>query len=235
VFSLFAMALAWWSRRARSRGRVSVGYGRLSAVFVVVFALLYSLASIDWLMALSPEWFSTMWGVYQFAGAFLGGLATITLLTVLLGRAGRLPHGARTKVLHPLGILLFAFSCFWMYIWFSQYMLIWYTNMPEETFFFAHQSHGLWGPLFIANLVLNWVIPFFVLLPRPAKENARVMLRIAVLLLAGHWLDLYLAIVPSVGMQHPFFGFCEIGSILGTIGLFGLLVMHVLHKTEVPA
>ncbi len=228
VFSLFAIGLAGCSRRSRESS--SPGYGRLSALFLVVCSIVFSAASIDWIMALDPEWFSTMWGVYQFSGVFLTSLATITLVAILLEQAGPLKGILAKHQLHTLGILLVAFSCFWMYIWLSQYMLIWYSNIPEETFYFTARSHGAWGPLFITNFFLNWAIPFFVLLPRPAKENPRVLWKVAVVILIGRWLDLYLAINPARGLDFPAFGFCEIGSILGVIGLFGFLMLHVSRR-----
>lgn len=230
VFSLFAYGLAGCSRRSRESS--SPAYGRLSALFLVVFGIVFSAASVDWVMSLDPMWFSTMWGVYQFAGVFLTGLATITLVAILLKHAGPLQGILTKQHLHNLGILLFGFSCFWMYIWLSQYMLIWYANISEETFYFSDRSHGLWGPLFVTNFFLNWAIPFLVLLPRPAKQSAGVLWKVAIIVLIGRWLDLYLAIIPAGGADYPVIGFCEIGSILGVIGLFGLLLLHVLRGQE---
>ncbi|MFV1963916.1 MAG: hypothetical protein ACC628_00725 [Pirellulaceae bacterium] len=233
VFSLLSLGLASCSRR--SRETTSPLFGRLSALFMVVFAIVFSAASVDWIQALDPDWFSTMWGVYQFSGVFVTGLATITLLAILLEQAGPLQGILTKKHLHTLGILLFSFSSFWMYIWLCQYMLIWYANISEETFYFFDRSHGLWGPLFIANLFLNWLIPFLVLLPRPAKQSASVLWKVAVVILVGRWLDLYIAIIPARDAGFPLFGFCEVGGILGTIGLFGLLMLHVLRKDSILA
>jgi len=230
-FSVFAIGLANCSRRSRESS--SPLYGRLSALFIVLFALVFSAASVDWVMSLSPLWFSTMWGVYQFSGVFLTALATITLLAILLEQAGPLRGVLRKSHRHTLGILLFAFSCFWMYIWISQYMLIWYANIQEETFYFSERTQGLWGPLFITNVFLNWVVPFLVLLPRPAKQSASVLWKVATVILVGRWLDLYLAILPSTGYDYPLIGFCEIGSILGVAGIFGLVVLYVLRKDAI--
>ena len=131
----------------------------------------FTLASVDWVMSLEPLWYSTIFGVYNFAGLFLSGLAAIILVALWLERTGPLQNVLNDEHLHDLGKLLFAFSIFWMYIWFSQYMLIWYTNIPEETSYFVRRVHGLWFALFLANVVLNWLVPFVVLLRRDAKRQ----------------------------------------------------------------
>ena len=224
VLSLFAIALG----RRRVNDRASLGFA--AALFLVVFAIVFSLAGIDWIMSLSPMWFSTMWGVYQFSGVFLTGLALITLVSVGLQRLGPWRETLTEDHLRDLGTLTFSFSCFWMYIWLSQYMLIWYSNLPEETFYFADRIRGVWGALFVANICLNWAVPFVVLIFRTAKRSATVMMRIAVVILIGRWLDLYLMILPSDRVPQPLIGFCELGSMLGTIGLLGLMMSYMLRK-----
>lgn len=228
LLSAFAFAL---SQRSANRFATS---GVASALFLVVFALVFSLAAVDWIMSLTPEWFSTMWGVYQFSGIFLSGLAVITIVSVGLQRLGPWRDTLTENHLRDLGILTFSFSCFWMYIWLSQYMLIWYSNLPEETFYFVDRVRAAWGPLFVANICLNWAIPFVVLIPRTAKRNAKVMLRVAVVILVGRWLDLYLMILPSEHVQQPVIGFCEVGGILGTIGLFLFVMPYSLRKVGLP-
>ena len=120
-------------------------------------------------MSIEYHWFSTIFGVYNFAGLFESGLAAIILIAIWLERAGPLRGVLNDSHLHDLGKLMFAFSVFWMYIWFSQYMLIWYTDMPEETSYFVLRGSGAWFALFILNTFLNWVIPFLVLLRRDTK------------------------------------------------------------------
>ena len=192
------------------------GVNRVASVlFLAAFAISFSLASIDWIMALEPMWFSTIWGVYHFSGLFLGTLAAMVLGCVALRRHGPLADAFREEHLHDLGKLLIGFSCFWMYIWFSQYMLIWYSNIPEETSWFVRRTHGPWGPIVLAAIALNWVIPFFVLLPRQCKRSESVMLKIAVVVLLGRWVDLYVMIFPSVTGNMPLFGLPEIGTIVG--------------------
>ena len=202
------------SDRGTSQPGFLTGNVRLSALFLVVYAVTFSLASVDWVMALEPMWFSTMWGVYHFAGMILSALAVIVLLCLALSRPGRPLSGTfRAEHLHDLGKLMLGFSCFWIYIWFSQYMLIWYSNIPEETSYFILRTHGPWGPLVVVSIVLNWLVPFFVLLPRAAKRSRSVMLRVAVVILVGRWVDLYVMVFPPTLGQAPLFGLWEIAAI----------------------
>ncbi|OLE83288.1 MAG: hypothetical protein AUF76_06845 [Acidobacteria bacterium 13_1_20CM_2_65_9] len=170
---------------------------RYSAAFIVVFSISFSLASFDWLMTLTPHWSSTMFAVYAFAGVLVGGMAAITLCLVLLGERGYLVGVVNENHLHDCGKLLFTFSTFWAYIWFSQYLLIWYGNLPEETTYYVSRTGESWIVLFLLNVVVNWVIPFLVLMPRSSKRNPAILKWIAIIILAGRWLDLYLAVMPE--------------------------------------
>ncbi|HEY3568609.1 MAG TPA: hypothetical protein VGP73_11810 [Thermoanaerobaculia bacterium] len=170
---------------------------RLSAVFLVLFAITFSLASFDWLMSLQPRWTSTMFAIYMFAGLFQAGIAAIALAVARLSRrdlAGSITPGH----LHDLGKLLFAFSIFWAYIWVCQYLLIWYGNLTEEIPYFAVRTRGAWLPLFALAPVLRWLVPFVVLLPRWTKRDPRSLAGIAGVVLAGSWLDLYMNVAPAV-------------------------------------
>ncbi len=216
----------WLVRRSRIQDADAshnylAGNIRLSALFLAVYAVTFSLASADWIMALEPLWFSTMWGVYNFSGMIFAALAVVAILCNLLSRQRRPLHGVfNTEHLHDLGKLIVGFSCFWMYIWFSQYMLIWYSNIPEETSYFITRTHGPWGPVVIVSIVLNWIVPFFVLLPRPAKRNASVMMKVAVVVLIGRWVDLYLMVFPSTPVgKTPIFGILEIAAIACTAAI----------------
>ncbi len=176
-------------RRPRATG--------LAALFIVSFAFTFWLASYDWLMALDPHFASTIFGVYQFAGMFQAGLAAMILFAVWLERQDA---GFRLRAvhLHDLGKLLFAFSTFWMYIWFSQYMLVWYANLAEEANYFAVRTSGAWGALFLATMILNWCVPFVVLLPKRTKKDAATLAKVAAVVLLGRWLDLYVTVMPSL-------------------------------------
>jgi len=181
---------------------------RTSALFLVVMAPTLSVASWDWAMSLEPEWFSTMWAVYMFAGAFTGGIAAVTLLALGLDSRGLLPRTLSEATRHDLGKLLFAFTSFWAYIWFCQYMLIWYANIPEEATWFAHRIEGGWATLFWLNPILNWVVPFLALMSVRAKRDPSILAQVAGVVLIGRWLDTYLMVEPALGPSPgiPYFG-----------------------------
>ena len=206
---------------------MTAGSVRVSSLFLVVYAVSFSLASVDWMMALEPMWFSTMWGVYNFSGMIQAALAVVIILGLLLRtHDGPLQGIFSDEHLHDLGKLLIGFSCFWMYIWFSQYMLIWYSNIPEETSYFITRTHGAWGPIVVLSIVLYWVVPFFVLLPRPAKRSASVMMKVAIVVLMGRWVDLYVMVFPSTMGQTPVFGIWELAAICGLVGAGGVLLFR---------
>jgi hypothetical protein len=231
IWILFAGAIRRRSRRQDQDGdpRWTHENVRLSAVFLILFGVTVTLASFDWLMSLEYHWFSTIFGVYNFAGLFESGLAVIILIALWLERAGPLKNVLNEGHLHDLGKLLFAFSSFWAYIWFSQYMLIWYTDIPEETAYFVRREHGDWFPFFIINIFLNWVIPFGVLLRRDMKRQRKVLAIVAGIVLLGRWLDLYLMIFPPLVGESPTVGLWELGLTLGAIGAFSLVLAGVLR------
>jgi hypothetical protein len=230
----FAVYIALWTgfataivRTSRRQDRdAGVGHThrnvRLSIAFLVVFAVTFWLASFDWVMSLEPHWASTIFGIYNFAGMFSGGLALLILLVLWLRRAGPLRDFVNEEHLHDLGKLLFAFSTFWMYIWFSQYMLIWYANITEETAYYVARLHNAWAPLFLLNMILNWAAPFAALLPRGAKRSPRALGRVAAVVLAGRILDVYLMIAPPLQGARPLLGIWEVGVLAGAAGVLVL-------------
>jgi len=228
----FSWAMLRISRQQDSDG--DMGYTRrsaaLAALFLVFFGITFWLASFDWIMSLEPEWYSTIFGFYNFAGAFLSGLATLTLLLIRLREATALKDVIRDEHLHDVGKLLFAFSTFWAYLWFSQYMLIWYANLPDETVYYVRRLQGFWQPLFVLNLFLNWVVPFFALLPKMNKQRVGILVRVSIVLLVGRWLDLYLMIMPSFSGGKPHFGVWELGLVAGLVGVFGLGFFAALRR-----
>jgi len=232
VWTGFALALRRISRLQDAEGDPA---GRLrrratvvSAAFLPVFAITVTLASVDWGMALEPHWYSTIYGVYHFAGLFVAGLAALILLALRLRSTGPLAGVVSAEHLHDLGKLLFAMATFWAYIWFSQYMLIWYGNLAEEAGYFTLRSEGAWAPLFWANPIVNWVVPFLVLLPARAKRSPKLLAQVSGLVLAGHALDLYLAVYPPLHSAGPVFGGWEAGIALGAGGLLALLLRRTL-------
>jgi len=217
-----------------SRAAGLSSHGRLyrySGAFAPLFAFTFAAAAYDWLISIDPKWFSTMFSVYVFAGSFVQGIAAIALATVTLKRK-RL-FGADDKLIsgdliQTLGTMLLAFSTFWAYIWVCQYLLIWYSNIPEEVTYYLERSTRGWLPVFLASFVVSWIIPFFALLPRNNKRNVRVMSAICVLVLLGRWLDLYILVMPH--WSPPRFGILEIAMAAGAAGLIYLIFVRSLSR-----
>ncbi|MFI5360447.1 MAG: hypothetical protein ACHQ49_00640 [Elusimicrobiota bacterium] len=173
-----------------------------SAVFAVAFGLTFTVASVDWLMSLEAKWTSTLYPWFVFSGAFEGGLAALTVLVVLLRRRG-LFSSLNEHHLHNLGEYVFAFSCFWAYLWFCQYLLIWYANIPDETTHFVLRLTPGWKWMFWLNPVLNFVVPFALLLPAKRKKRERTLLAGAGVVLVGRGVDLYMLIMPPIIGPRP--------------------------------
>ncbi|MBW7847905.1 MAG: quinol:cytochrome C oxidoreductase [Bacteroidales bacterium] len=202
----------------------------LSAIFLVVYALTSVMSAWDWLMSLDPHWFSTLYGWYVFSSMLAGGFAALILVIFVLKRMGYLEL-VNDEHMHDLGKYLFGFSIFWAYLWFSQYMLIWYANMPEETIYFI-ERHNHFSGVFYVNLILNFVVPFLLLMTRDSKRVFGILAPVSMIVIVGHWLDLYMMIMPgTVGGEHAGFGLVEIGAFVGFLGLFGLVTFWMLAKT----
>lgn len=202
---------------------------RVAAIFLVVFGVTFSLASFDWLMSIEPAFYSTIYGFYNFAGLFTAGIAAITLLVIALRGRGLLLQVSEEH-LHNLGKLLFGFSTFWAYLWLSQYLLIYYTNIPEETIYYLKRTATPgWLALFIANLALNWFLPFVLLMARAAKRSAGLLAAAAIILLIGRWLDLYMLIFPAYGGSGALAP-AQLALFAGFIAAFLLLFVYYLNK-----
>ena len=232
IWLAFTTAILRSSRRQDQTGDAALTRKnlRLSAGFLVAFGVTCWLASSDWIMSLEPEWTSTIFGVYNFAGLFLSALAAVTLLAVWLREFGPLRTFLTADHLHDLGTLLFAFSSFWMYTWFCQYLLIWYTNHPGETVYLRRRWEGDWPILLLLDLVLNWGIPFVVLLFRETKRRPAILATVCLVVLAGRWVDLFVMIFPSQGDTLAVPGATEAGFGLGAVGIFGLAVFWALAR-----
>jgi hypothetical protein len=207
---------------------------RLSAVFLVLFAITFSLASFDWLMSLQPRWTSTMFAVYTFAGLFQAGIAAIALGVARLARRGPLAESLNKSHLHDLGKLLFAFSIFWAYIWVCQYLLIWYGNLSEEIPYYAVRTRGEWLPLFALVPVLSWLVPFLALMSRGAKRSPTVLAAIACVVLLGSWLNLYMIVAPAV-LPGPRLGLPELLITAGFVALVWLAATRALASAPLLA
>jgi len=180
--------------------RYTVLNRRVSYGSTIPFALCLTFAVVDWLMGLDYKWFSTMWGVYLFAGAVLSSLCVLTLVITALLRVGHLKNIVTLEHYHILGKLILSFTIFWAYIAFSQYMLIWYSNIPEETVYFLVRNTESWHALSTFLVIGHFFVPFLLLLPNAGKKKPAFLCGIAVWILLMHLLDLYLIILPAL---HP--------------------------------
>ncbi|MFN8010482.1 MAG: hypothetical protein U0P81_03675 [Holophagaceae bacterium] len=176
---------------------------RFAPVFMFIFALVTTLIAFDWVSGLVPEWYSDIIGVYVFAGSFLCGLSVTSLAVLRLKGQGRL-EGIRGDHLYNLGGFMFAFTVFWSYIAFAQYMLMWYANMPEEVVWYKARLAGGWHGVTIALALAHFLVPFFALVTRDAKGEPTRLRRVAFLMLGAHILDLYWLVMPILGGGPPF-------------------------------
>jgi hypothetical protein len=207
----------------------------ISPIFLILFGVLYTMASFDQLMSLDPHWFSTIFGVYCFAGLFYIVLAFTAIMTVYMLSRQKLTGIVNDNHLHDLGKFMFAFTIFWAYIAFSQFMLIWYANLPEETGYYLHRFHGDWKWVSLFLLIGKFMVPFFILLPREAKRNPRILLGVGIFMLIAHWIDLMWIVQPEFFSDGPRFGWAEIGITLGFIGIFGFTMSRFLARNNIVA
>ncbi len=203
-----------------------------SAAFIVFFAVTSSMCSWDWIMSIDAHWYSTLFGWYMFASMFVSSLTAMALIVVILKRQGYLPK-VNFGHIHDLGKYVFAFSIFWTYLWFSQFILIWYANIPEETIYYVHrlEHYKFW---FFFTPFLNFLMPFLILMTRNAKRNYNTLIFVGGVVLFGHWLDFYLMIYPGVAGHHDHWnpGLLELGTLLGFIGAFAFVVFTALTKAN---
>jgi hypothetical protein len=208
---------------------------KLSAIFLVIFAVSSSIAAWDWVMSIDAHWFSTMMGWYVFASWWVTGLAVITLVVISLKQAGYL-KGVNANHLHDLGKFCFAFSIFWTYIWFAQFLLIYYANIPEETvYFIGRLTNPPYGWVFYANVILNFVLPFLLFMTRDAKRQAAMVQVVCPIIILGHWFDFYNMITPGIMKTEGGIGFLEIGLTLIFAAAFLFVVLSSLAKVPLVA
>ena len=201
-----------------------------SAWFMVFFAVTSAMASWDWIMSIDPHWFSTIFGWYVFAEWGAIGFTTILLFTLYLKRQGYL-EDVNENHIHDLGKWIFAMSLVWTYMWFSQFMLIWYANIPEEvTYFTARLEVENYKFLFWFSMIINFIAPIILLMSRDAKRNNGRLIFVGCVILVGHWINSYLLVTPGTLGTHGHIGFVEIGMGLGFAGLFIYLVLNSLTK-----
>jgi hypothetical protein len=178
-----------------------------------------------WLMSIDSHWFSTMYSWYTFASTFVSGMSLVALFVIYLKNNDYLEY-TTDEQLHDLGKFMFAFSIFWTYLWYSQFMLIWYANIPEETIYFKPRTQGPYKGIFFLNLIVNFLLPFLLLMRRGSKRNYTTMTFVAVLIILGHWVDFFQMVMPGTVGEHFNLGWFE----FGILALYAGLILHFVGK-----
>jgi hypothetical protein len=201
---------------------------RRGALFLVFFAVFSSTSSWDWLMSIDVHWFSTLFGWYTFAGIWVSAMVTMVMLTLYLKRQGYLPK-VNDSHIHDLGKWTFAISFLWSYLWFSQFMLIWYANIGEEVVYYMMRIENF-KALYFSMFIINFAFPMLLLMSREAKRNSTILTFVGLIIMVGHWLDVYIMVsAGSMGAQASI-GFLEIGMALLFVGLFIRVILTNLTK-----
>ncbi len=230
----------WWfaSRKLRQLSANEDAEGGLknykksitvSAVFIGFFGYTSSMMAWDWIMSIDPHWFSTLFGWFVFSSMGVTGFTMIAMISIYLKRKGYLEH-VNANHIHDLGKWIFSFSVLWTYLWFSQFMLIWYANIPEEvTYYLARWDN--YNLLFWMTSVINFIFPLLLLMSRDGKRNFSYIMTVGTIVLIGHWFNVFLLIAPGTLVEHWHIGFIEIGMAAGFLGLFLYVVHNALTKS----
>lgn len=206
-----------------------------SIAYILFFAIFFTLFSFDLLMSLLPTWYSTIFGIYCFAGLFQSSLALLVLTLIYLNKAGYITGYFTHEHVHDVSKFLKGFTVFWAYIAFSQFMLIWYANIPEETEYYLMRSQNGWMAISMALLIFKFIVPFLWLLPRAAKRNWQTLPVVCFLILVMQYLDVHWMVGPNFNDNHFKIGFYEISLLLGFLGLFLLVLMRFYTKQGLVA
>lgn len=199
---------------------------------VLAFGLTISFAAFDWLMSLDPHWFSTIFGVYFFAGCAVSIFAVLSLILIKANESHQMRHIVSVEHMHDVGKFLFGFTVFWAYIAFSQFFLIWYANIPEETIFYKHRFEGTWADASAALLFGHFIFQFLLLLPRGSKRNGIVLKFAACWALVFHYLDIYWLIMPNRDPHGVHFQFADAGAFLFVGGVVIYMVAQQMSKNH---
>jgi hypothetical protein len=201
---------------------------RKGATFLVFFAVFSSTSAWDWLMSIDVHWFSTLFGWYTFAGMWVSAMVVIVLTIIYLKKLGYLPQINESHI-HDVGKWIFAISFLWSYLWFSQYMLIWYANIGEEVAYYVMRTENF-KVLYFGMFLINFIFPMLILMSRDAKRDSGILMFVGILILLGHWLDVYIMVsAGSLGVNAQL-GFLELGMLLLMAGAFIMILLKNLTK-----
>ncbi len=241
VYYLIWIFMFWLLRReslAEDRDGLTSHWKKMrtySALFIIFFAVSSSMAAWDWVMSIDPHWYSTIFGWYNFSSWFVAAMAFITWLIIFLYERGYLQQ-LNDSILHDMGKYLFAFSIFWAYLWISQFLLIYYANIPEESVYFVERlKSGQYAWIFYLNIVLNFILPFFVLMPRDMKREKAYLKFTSIVIFIGHWFDFYLMVTPGSLKENGHVGLVELGFLIIFTVLFLYVVLKTLSKARLVA
>lgn len=204
-----------------------------SKILIFILAISFTFSNIDWIMSLDPHWYSTLFALKNMVSAFLHGVSVMVLIIFILNRKGYYEF-LNEYHLHDFTRYIFMLCIIWGYFWFAQFMIIWYGNIPEETAYFVFRWNENWKILFFAEIILNWAIPFFVLIPQKTSRSKMAMTIVIFLLIVGQYVEQYLHIIPETTGKLEF-GIIEIGSFIGFAGLFVYVVISSLSKRKLVA
>lgn len=212
-------------------GEVSPIYKRsifMSVIFIFFFAYTSSSSAWDWLMSIDTHWFSTLFGWYAFSGMWVSSMIFALVLVLYLKGKGYMKE-VNDSHIHDLAKWMFAISCLWSYLWFSQFMLIWYSDIPEEvTYYLTRFEH--YSLVYVGTFFVNFLLPFFILMSRDAKRNAVFLLPVSLIIFVGHWLDVLVMVLPGTMFEEGTVGLVEIGMFLMFTGVFIFVVLKALTK-----
>lgn len=203
---------------------------KYSAIFLILFAVTSSSSAWDWIMSIDTHWYSALFGWYTFSGIWISGLIAMTLLTLYLKSQGYLQQ-VNENHLHDMGKWIFAISFLWTYLWFCQFMLIWYANIPEEVTYFIVRIED-YTYLYYTMVLINFTFPLIFLMDRDNKRNSTILVIVASIIFLSHWTDVYLMVTPGVMKDSGAIGILEVGMFLGFLGLFIYVVLHTLTKAS---
>lgn len=229
-FAMYFRKLSVQQDNAPNGSELHLKMRSASYKFLVLFAVTSSLMAWDFIMSIDTHWYSTLFGWYTFSSLFVASIAVMAVIIVSLKRKGLMDH-VNEHHLHNVGLFLFAFSVFWTYLWFSQFMLIWYSNIPEEvSYFMIRQDH--YRVFWISTFFINFIPPLLLLMTRDAKRRPGLLLVIGALVFTGHWMDFFQMITPGTAGAEWHLGWMEIGTALGFLGLFRYVVLHHIAKAS---